>query len=696
MARKKILSTDEAKVLDSFPILDASQRHYWFNSVGKSPEFKKLSKKMAKYNKANFLVTLVYFLIRKKFFFKRSTKDLKYALKTIGVSPIVAPAYSRTSLSRHKKLILISENYKPYDNKVIKKVSTFIVRHLKSQQKAKDIFFEVLLYLNKNNFETPNSHAIEELIRCETIKFDKSLEEVFLNISSKSFLKLCEIFFANSTNKDSRQRYLLHSLKSFSQSMKTRKIKENADALSLLRNAYNDCLSLIQKTNLDEKGVAQLAYHFKKSDHYQFKRMDLERRYLYLCCFITLQYKKLQDHMIQTLFELVKGTETKTKNEHKDFIYGLKKDKRNLSEKAYHQHISLTKKINELEKILYDEELNNSDKIDYSKIILNKVKNSSEKVNSRILSLQASYIEQDDMFLTSLEANSKKINNKINCFLHLLDFNFRNKSCSLRKAIESYKKRNGEVTINPSLAFLTAKDRDHIKLENQILKNYETYRFFLFSYLVEGIRSGEIGFYHSFEFLLFDDYLIPEKVWKKDRTELIEFHGLKKFANGSKVLSGLGKEVHRRFHSLNDRLNEGTVKNLKVLDSGRIVISTPGVKKNKIRTPEEYFPLDEFISLPELMKTVNSEVNFLSKIEHHATKFVKSSPDQSSFMGAIFGLGCHIGHRKICRTSKGLEVREIEKIVKWYLSPENLAKANDLIVNYLNKAALPQIYKKKR
>jgi hypothetical protein len=71
---------------------------------------------------------------------------------------------------------------------------------------------------------------------------------------------------------------------------------------------------------------------------------------------------------------------------------------------------------------------------------------------------------------------------------------------------------------------------------------------------------------------------------------------------------------------------------------------------------------------------------------------VKPNPTKNDFIGAIIGIGCHIGIQKITKTSKGLSQSNVGRVATWYLTPENLKLANDMIVNFLSKISLPKIY----
>jgi len=60
------------------------------------------------------------------------------------------------------------------------------------------------------------------------------------------------------------------------------------------------------------------------------------------------------------------------------------------------------------------------------------------------------------------------------------------------------------------------------------------------------------------------------------------------------------------------------------------------------------------------------------------------------------GLGCGIGSRKMAQISNSIKENEIEHVVNWYLSRENLLAANNAILKIMDDMELPNIYRKNR
>ncbi len=66
----------------------------------------------------------------------------------------------------------------------------------------------------------------------------------------------------------------------------------------------------------------------------------------------------------------------------------------------------------------------------------------------------------------------------------------------------------------------------------------------------------------------------------------------------------------------------------------------------------------------------------------------------SSLLAGVIGLGCAIGIRKMARISSKIGEDELENIVNWHFSLENVRAANDCVQNHMNTMELPNIYRK--
>jgi len=59
----------------------------------------------------------------------------------------------------------------------------------------------------------------------------------------------------------------------------------------------------------------------------------------------------------------------------------------------------------------------------------------------------------------------------------------------------------------------------------------------------------------------------------------------------------------------------------------------------------------------------------------------------------MIGYGCNLGIRKTAKISRNINQAELENTIRWYFSHENIIRANDKVLSFLDKLQLPKIFK---
>ena len=62
-------------------------------------------------------------------------------------------------------------------------------------------------------------------------------------------------------------------------------------------------------------------------------------------------------------------------------------------------------------------------------------------------------------------------------------------------------------------------------------------------------------------------------------------------------------------------------------------------------------------------------------------------------MAGIIGFGCDIGHRKLAQISRQIDEGELDNVVNWYFSLQNIQDANDRILRFMDRMDLPNLYR---
>jgi Tn3 transposase DDE domain len=99
-------------------------------------------------------------------------------------------------------------------------------------------------------------------------------------------------------------------------------------------------------------------------------------------------------------------------------------------------------------------------------------------------------------------------------------------------------------------------------------------------------------------------------------------------------------------------------------------------------------PNRDYISLIEVLSTVNRLTGFIDAFEPWYVKYARSRPLEKTFLAGILGYGCFIGIGKIARISKWINETELETTVNGYFTLENIHAANDLILKFMDRLEL--------
>jgi TnpA family transposase len=84
----------------------------------------------------------------------------------------------------------------------------------------------------------------------------------------------------------------------------------------------------------------------------------------------------------------------------------------------------------------------------------------------------------------------------------------------------------------------------------------------------------------------------------------------------------------------------------------------------------------------------------LQAFGHWQQTHVSQTVSRPVLLAAIMGLGCGIGIRKMARISSRMTENELEHVVNWRFSLENIRAANDRVLKAMDKMELPNLYRR--
>ena len=237
---------------------------------------------------------------------------------------------------------------------------------------------------------------------------------------------------------------------------------------------------------------------------------------------------------------------------------------------------------------------------------------------------------------------------------------------SLLAAIKYYQRRSSALDKNAPVAFLSAEQRAALTARGKF--RVSLYKTLLYVGIADAIKSGALNLEHSGKYRALDEYLIPKEDWNAHRAEYLKRAQLEEFADCKAALRTLDQELDARYQKTNENLKTGENPYLTVRANGTFHVSTPKQEEAECLSLGTFFPERKYISMQEMLATVDQATKFLDEFEHWQVKYQRAKPAKKLLLAGIIGFGCDIGHRKLAQISKQIDETELDNTVNWYFS----------------------------
>ena len=139
------------------------------------------------------------------------------------------------------------------------------------------------------------------------------------------------------------------------------------------------------------------------------------------------------------------------------------------------------------------------------------------------------------------------------------------------------------------------------------------YKALLFIHISDGIRSGILNLKYSYKYKRFEEYLISKEEFTNKKNELLIYHELEHLQNLNTYIAPINKKLEKTFEITNTRI----IKELNIhfrLTNDSFILTTPKLEKTDEQlehTISKYFPQAEFISIIDLLNSVQTKTDFL-------------------------------------------------------------------------------------
>lgn len=699
----KILNKADIKMFTSPPVFIGKERKQFFYL----PKWanKLVESFRTPTNKVGFILLLGYFKATNSFFAARNYHqgDIHFIANRLDIllEAIDISKYSRTTFERHQEHILENMGIKKFDNKS-RSILTNEARNLCAKQtKPRLMFMSLVDFLREQKIEIPGYHTFAEIITETLRNYEKvliaSIEEN-LTMGEKqlldSLLKFGDEYQGGGKQGAKIKRYKITLLKKSNQSTQPSKIKENIRDLQCLESLFQEIRPIIKKLNLSSELIQYYAQVVIKSRVFQINRRE-KRRYLLLIAFVVYQYYQLNDILTEVLMQSVQNKFNTIEREHKENFYNQRQERQknlNTFSSKVSDHLNTVKNV---KLILLDQFLSADEKVDnLMTLFSDSFDKSSATIEDQIdkIGKESRRITKNADYYDLLEANSVKLQNRASDIVKNIHFNHGTSNSRLIQAIEYYRQKDGNLTNSAPTEYLEIEEQELVFDDKGKLK-ISLYKVLFFSKIAEAIRSGALNLKYSYKYRAFDDYLISFKVWNANKEELLEKAGLKEMKDFSKVEHLLKEMVQNQFSITNENIIQGVNKYASFGKDVELIVKIPKQEKEPPETEIDIFPSNRFISLFEVLTTVNRACRFTDCFDYWQMKHNRDKPADKTFFAGMIGYGCNLGTRKTAKISRNINQHELENTINWYFTHDNTIRANDKILDFLDKLQLPRLFK---
>lgn len=701
MPRMQILTASELKTFDAPPVFSYTERDTFFQ-VSESLDAI-LATLRNPTNRVALVLTVGYFRATKRFFPPPfDPTDVAYVTKRLAYTPeeIDFDAYdAKASANRHRKLTLDYLGFRPFNAQVRQEMAQEIRIMVRSQMRPKAIFLQLLDLLETRKTEIPGSFALTELITKESQQHRRELATTIDRYLSTRHRELLDALLDKQEAlwqpEPQVQRYKLTLLKRFSQSTRPSKIKANIEDLRVLRPLYHEVEAVVGALDLTPEGLRYYANSVLKSRIFQVSRRAEDDRHLHLVCFITHQFLRLHDVLVDVLLLSVQSTLNACEREHKERYYSSRGDQRQALQTLVDKVTEgLYNPLSEIETIAFNEHLTATEKVCYIQAVFSQGEEQRQTAESQLMDVQQQSQpgNEDSDYYAVLESKSIKLQNRVADIVKELEFQAEGQ-VDLLAAIEHYQQKRGVITQSAPVDFLEPYEQ-RLLIDPSGKFRVSLYKTLLFIKIAEIIKTGALNVKHSYKYGSLDDYLIPKTAWNTNRDDYLQRADLMAVVNCQETLKTLAGGLDRQYHQTNQHIMQGDNPHFHRHKDGSFHISTPKSQAEESEPLRRLLPNQHYISLVEVLSTVNRLTNFIDAFEPWYVKYARTRPPEKTFLAGIVGYGCFIGIGKIARISKWINETELETTVNGYFTLDNLHAANDLILKFMDQLELPEVYRR--
>ena len=713
MPRMKIFNALEEAAFETPPVFNTAERKRYFTLPAGLHQLAATLRTPT--NQVCFTLAAGYFRARRKFFAPLSRPaDVAFVASRLGLSPTTLdPAdYDRATSRRHQRLIAGFFGYQEFDEAAELQLRRELAPLVRAQIRPKLILRTAVQALVRHKTVLPGYNTLANLLVCWLNEHKQHLIDlVAQNLTPRQRQLLDKLLekegVATATESAASadtevsvrwHRYRLTLLKKPFQSTKPGKIKANVADFRLLRDLYREVENVVTALGLTRAGLRYFATSVLKAEVFQMTRRSAPDRYLHLLAFIAEQTFRLQDTLAETLLQTVQNALNATQREHKELVYAEREERHlRLQEVVTGLDQHLLQAFADIAHIVSDEGRTATLKVEQIGALVAQARPRTLLLEEQVQRLQTVVEENapDQKYFLLLRRRSLKLPARVADIARELSIDEEATVAPLQAALRHFQEHGGHPQRNAPVDFLAPREQAAL-VDDAGKFQPALYKMFLFAHLAAGLKAGQVNLRYSHRYRSLDDYLLPPREWAERRAELLQEAGLDDWVDAGETLARLSVRLDEQHRETNRRLREEANQLLKMRPDGSFHVTTPKQGEEGVAAAplSRLFPERRYVSLLEVLHTVQQAAGFLDEFAHWQQTHHKSRPTEKTFYAGIIGYGCDIGPHKIAYISREISEHELDNTVHWYFSVPALHAAKDRILALLERLELPRHYRR--
>ena len=682
MSLIQILSKDEEKKFNVPPKFDSFAKNYFFKLNSDITEI--ISEMKSDSNKILFILMFGYFKVSNRFFeIKDEDENYLYIANRNNFDLFNFKEVSSRTIQRYKQIIRSYFNILEFDETMESKLQHHATELANNFTHRKKIFYSLVDYSKKLNIEVPSYFILSNIISSALNFQTNSILNALKQYKNDERLKLLDEF--TDKNESYKNRYNIGSYKKLGHSTNKKHMVSSLVQLENIKSKFTILKPIIDEVGINDKISQYYSKWLEQSKITQLTQKDILNGRFMLLSFVKYQYYIRNDNLIDRFISIIQTTKNSLFRHQKDLSFKYEPLKKAITQSLEDSNLSI---INDVNAILENNKISDSSKVSQLKEII-----ASKTQNLKTLMTQRSDIEQQDLNrFDFLEQASKSLQGKLSGVIRLVEFDKKSSNKNIISAIKYFKDTN-IIKQDAPLEFLD-EDEKLAVFDSDGKIRVSLYKALLFIHISDGIKSGILNVKYCYKYKSFEEYLIPKDEYQTKKSELLKHHELDHLEDLEKFITPVNEKLESNFKSTNEKIINELNFHIKLNDDSFSLL-TPKLEKTDEQlehTISKYLPQSEFISVIDLLHSVQNQTDFLDSFKHYSLQNTKIKKlDVNLLYASIVGYGCNISLSKMSKISKGISENELDTATTWYFSEDNTMEANDKIVAFTDSLEISKI-----